>query len=455
MCASEGSESDHPAQRMVQPGIDDGFTIVLVGDLISSRPLAPKLARDAGFADVARLLREASLTIGNMETSIVDMRTFSGHPRTVEDWCLAALPDVAPDLAELGFRLVSRANNHCCDWGIEGMRETGRHLDDAGIMHAGAGETLAHARAPRYAETGHGRVGLVSAYAAPKWDNDAALDQFGEVPPRPGLSALRIALTVTSPKPVVDGLRDAYRKVNPGSADPGDGDLTVFDTTFVEGETTAVRWTPDLGDVTEVLRSIRLGALHSDLLVVSLHVHEEEGSAAQPPAFLVDLAHAAIDAGAGVVFGHGSHVLGPVEIYKGRPICYGLGSFFWSDIREFLHGSVRAAARARFADQLGDAVMVTDADVNRVFNASGFADSRVFESVLVKLTYSDGKPIVRLLPIDPRYGTPLSESGVPRFAGPDMAPAILDRIDAMSRQFGTAVEIRDGIGYVVPAEDAR
>ena len=451
MRASDRSESEHPAERTVQPGIDDGFTLVLAGDLISSRPLAPKLARDAGFADVARLLRDASLAIGNLETAIVDMRTFGGSPRTVDDWCISALPAVAQDLADLGFRLVSRANNHCCDWGVEGMRETGHHLDGAAITHAGAGETLAHARAPRYAETAYGRVGLVSAYAAPKWDNDAALDQFGEVPPRPGLSALRIVLTVTTPKVVVEGLRDAFRKIYPGSPDPGDGDLTLFDTTFVEGASTAVRWVADPADVAEVLRKVRLGVQHSDLLVVSLHVHEEEGSASRPPGFLVDLAHAAIDAGAAAVFGHGSHVLGPVEVDYGRPICYGLGNFIWSDIQECLHGALYAAARDQLGDRLGDVAMVTDADVNGAFNSSEFADPRFFESVLAELTYQGGNAVLRLLPIDLRYGTPLTESGTPRFADPDMARAILERLDALSRQFGTTVEIRDGIGYVVPS----
>jgi len=451
MRASDGPESQHHAERDIRPSIDEGFTLMLAGDIISSRPLASGLARDPAFAAVARLLREASLAIGNLETAIIDMRTFSGHPRTVDDWCLVARPDVAEDLAELAFRLVSRANNHCCDWGIAGMRETGRHLDKAGIVHAGAGDTLAHARAPRFIETQYGRVGLVSAYAAQTWDNDAALDQFGEVPARPGLSALRIALTVTTPKVVVDGLRDAYRKIYPGLPGPGDGGLTLFDTTFVEGEATAVRYATDPADVAEVLRSVRLGAQHSDLLVVSLHVHEEEGSAAQPPGFLVDLAHAAIDAGAGAVFGHGAHVLGPVEIYHGCPICYGLGNFLWSDIQECVPGALFAAARERLGDARGDARTATDADVNGLFNRSEFADPLFFESVLAELTYRDGDPAVRLLPIDLRYGTPLTESGTPRRADPDTAQGILERLDTLSRPFGTIVEIRDGIGYAVPA----
>jgi len=40
-----------------------------------------------------------------------------------------------------------------------------------------------------------------------------------------------------------------------------------------------------------------------------------------------EIAHAAIDAGAHVVMGHGPHYSLPVEVYQGRPIFYGLGSF--------------------------------------------------------------------------------------------------------------------------------
>lgn len=34
-----------------------------------------------------------------------------------------------------------------------------------------------------------------------------------------------------------------------------------------------------------------------------------------------------IDAGAGIVVGHGPHVLRGIEVYKGRPIFYSLANF--------------------------------------------------------------------------------------------------------------------------------
>ena len=73
---------------------------------------------------------------------IFNPRTFTGAPYSGDgDWTVSALPEVAVDLREMGLAIVSRANNHAQDWGLEGMRETSHWLDEAGISHAGAGET--------------------------------------------------------------------------------------------------------------------------------------------------------------------------------------------------------------------------------------------------------------------------------------------------------------------------
>jgi len=42
---------------------------------------------------------------------------------------------------------------------------------------------------------------------------------------------------------------------------------------------------------------------------------------------MTEIAHRAIDAGADLVIGHGPHYSLPIEVYKGIPIFYGLGSF--------------------------------------------------------------------------------------------------------------------------------
>ena len=199
------------------PAIGDGFTLLAAGDLISSRPLSPRLAHDAAFGEVARLLGGASLAVGNMETSIVDMRTFGGHPRTVDDWCMAALPAVA------GTSPIWASGSSLAPTTTAATGASRACARPAGIWMRPASSTRApERRSPTPARRATSRPSAAawgsSSYAAQKMDNDAALDQFGEVPARPGLSALRIALTATAPKPVVDGLRDVYRKAYPGSA---------------------------------------------------------------------------------------------------------------------------------------------------------------------------------------------------------------------------------------------
>lgn len=96
--------------------------------------------------------------------------------------------------------------------------------------------------------------------------------------------------------------------------------------------------TNDLRDVDEAARLVRELRDRHDLVVVSFH-GGAEGAAYQhvPPgdeAFygedrgdLRRFAHAVIDAGAGLVLGHGPHVVRGLEVYRGRLVAYSLGNF--------------------------------------------------------------------------------------------------------------------------------
>jgi poly-gamma-glutamate synthesis protein (capsule biosynthesis protein) len=63
----------------------------------------------------------------------------------------------------------------------------------------------------------------------------------------------------------------------------------------------------------------------ADVVVVSLHAGDEY--APRENGLQRDFAHAAIDAGADIVVGHHPHVLEPIEVYRGRLICYSLGNY--------------------------------------------------------------------------------------------------------------------------------
>ena len=112
--------------RELQASVPDGFVIASVGDLIISRPLSQYASRIPAFNAVLERLRKADVTFGNLETTIFDPRSFKGSPYSWEgDWTDASVPAVARDLRAMGFGIVSRANNHALDWGIEGMLEMG------------------------------------------------------------------------------------------------------------------------------------------------------------------------------------------------------------------------------------------------------------------------------------------------------------------------------------------
>ena len=57
-----------------------------------------------------------------------------------------------------------------------------------------------------------------------------------------------------------------------------------------------------------------------DIVVASCHW----GLGREPLQYMTEIGRAAIDAGADIVIGHGPHYPLPVEVYKGRPIFYGL-----------------------------------------------------------------------------------------------------------------------------------
>src|SRR2546425_953301 len=293
-----------PPERELLTGIADGFTLAAVGDCIISRPLSPMLARDAGFAAVVKVLRDADAAFGNFETSAIDLRAFKGFPQAWSgDWALVAPPEVARDLKALGFDLMSRANNHALDWGIDGMRETDRCLDEAGLVHAGTGEHRAAARAARYFETERGRIGIVSmASTFPEFAE--ALPPRGQAPGRPGVNALKTTrLTFVTPAmmralvTISDALA-AGRKDCPGpqetaAADPAPaqagqppGELDLFGERFRLGERIAYHYVADPVDLGENLASIRQGKQHSDLLVATIHAHEEGYGCDEPGDFL-------------------------------------------------------------------------------------------------------------------------------------------------------------------------
>ena len=84
------------------------------------------------FDDIKSYLEDADITIGNLETTFAGPKIgYSGYPtfNTPES--------LATNLKNVGFDVVSTANNHCIDKGYSGLVSTIKYLDNAGIAHTG------------------------------------------------------------------------------------------------------------------------------------------------------------------------------------------------------------------------------------------------------------------------------------------------------------------------------
>jgi poly-gamma-glutamate capsule biosynthesis protein CapA/YwtB (metallophosphatase superfamily) len=323
-------DANRPPQRELQTNVPDGFTVTAVGDLIISRPLSQYAARDPHFKAVLDALHGTDVLYGNLETTIFDARTFKGYPYSFEgDWTNSSLPSVARDLRTMGFDLVSRANNHSFDWGLEGMRETNEWLNRAGIAYAGVGEDRALARAAAYFESSKARVGLVS-FASTYRPTTDALPAQGAAPARPGLSALAVSEIVDLPPGDMQSLArvscNLYR-VGCGEVPPT---IALFGNSFKTSDTFHYEYSVDPEDLAGIEAAIRSGKQNGDFLIAAIHSHEcsvdcdDPNKAELPAGFLRGVAHGAIDSGADVFVTTGIHNLGPIEIYRGRPIFYGL-----------------------------------------------------------------------------------------------------------------------------------
>lgn len=427
------------------PAVPDGFTFVAGGDMIGPYHAFPD-ASDKGFAAVAALFRGADLGFANQEGSIFDLATFPGYPAAETGGGYPLQPAAAAgDIKAMGVGVVSKANNHATDYGVEGLVATLGSLRAAGLAEAGAGMSLEAARAPVYVPTSKGLAALVSTASTfpPMAAAGAPVERRGATTkPRPGISVLHVREARLVRADEIAALRrlggDDYSK--PGEARIGD---QLFRASDHPG---AATWEMQPADEAAILGAIGAARAKAGFVAFAIHAHETAGDHDDPPPadyepmvlhkaneapspddprpadFEVALFHAAVDAGADVVLRTGPHVLDGVEIYKGRPIFYGLGSLFYD-----------FGGRRSYTTPAGQVMTFPDV---------------WFETVIPVTTYRNGRlSEIRLYPMVLSSDSPLT-SGVPHPADPERGRRILERIRDMSAPFGATVEIREGVGLI-------
>jgi poly-gamma-glutamate capsule biosynthesis protein CapA/YwtB (metallophosphatase superfamily) len=272
----------------------------------------------APFRCVAPVLHKADCVFGNLECCLYDppvARTMMPDELSGYEGFYAPTA-TAHALTHGGFHCVGNANNQ--NYGAEAILSSNACLDKIGIPHVGTGVDRTAARAPAIVTKNGTRFGFLQR-TSQYWPNN---HEAGEM--NPGVAVIK-AYTAYQPVYYKDGTLPPNRPGTPPKI------LTWCDRDYLE------RFKQDV----TALRT------QADIVVSSHHM----GHRGEILDFQIEIAHAAIDAGADVVMAHAEHYPLAIEIYQGKPIFYGLGSFcFIKSNKRFLKGWVGLMARVGFND---------------------------------------------------------------------------------------------------------
>jgi poly-gamma-glutamate synthesis protein (capsule biosynthesis protein) len=359
--AGVATRAQTPVLSLVLTGQSTIRTDVRVHTPAISSTVAPLLKGDVVFT--------------NFEATVVE------KDQSTRDGRFLSPPEAIDALQALGFNLLSLSNNHSWDLKAAGIQNTLRAVNRLQLAHAGTGNTLDEASGPGYLRTPKGTVALVSMASGFVEDGGAA------TPTRPGVNELR-----------VDGGK-----------------------------------TPNREDAARILQSIRTARTRADLVLVYQHNHvfdipfgtimsEQLPERLVPPAWLTAWAHDEVDAGADVVVMHGAPLLHGVEIYRGRPIFYDLGNFFF-----------QVPPTITMLDEpiIWESVVASVEFEGRALRSVAFTP-------IAMNKIGEGQPDVH----DPFTNNLfLQTRGLPKPATGTQAHYILERLANASRPFGTTLEI--------------
>lgn len=244
------------------------------------------------FRRVKETLRAADVVFSNLECCLAARSNVGAH--NVEGFF--ADPAVAGAALKDGcIAAVGLANN--VNYGAEAITELIANLDRLGVAHTGAGVSDAAARAPAVIERKATKIAFLQRSSVFWATNHEATSGSPGIAIIPGHTAYQVPM-----------YKEAGKGKRPPLNRPGIPPhiVTWADRAYLK------RFEQDVASVR--------GA--ADLVIASFHW----GWNKDIFDYMRDIGHCAIDAGADAVVGHGAHNTTGIEIYKSKPIFYGLGS---------------------------------------------------------------------------------------------------------------------------------
>ena len=249
----------------------DTSTISFVGDvsLADNWFIAPYYDFRGGIdgilgSKMLDIMTSSDIMIANSEFTV----SSRGYALPNKMYTFKASKERLPIYNEMGVDMVTLANNHVYDYGLDAFNDMLDAFDEYNIPHIGAGHNIDEAKAPYYFIINGYKIAFVSATRAEK------------------------------------------NIMTPGATVDGGGVFRCYDPT-------------DMINLIKELRNI------SDYVIPIIHFGRENSHELENEQ--VSSAHDYIDAGADMVVGHHAHTLQGVEIYNDKPIIYNLGNFLFNN----------------------------------------------------------------------------------------------------------------------------
>lgn len=200
--------------------------LMAAGDVMLGRTIGQRIL-DFGaqwpFARVVNTVSAANLFVINLECAITNRGTREDKHFTFR----GPAPQAADALARGSVDFVSQANNHSLDWGVVGMRDTTRLLNNRAIGHAGTGETSSQARTPWRVTINGLRIAIL-AYVRPMPESTTDFNTLAweATSTSPGVAIARpaqVAADVTAAKAAADVVIVYFHFGQEKVTSPGDG----------------------------------------------------------------------------------------------------------------------------------------------------------------------------------------------------------------------------------------
>ena len=196
--------------------------------------------------------------------------TERGRATPNKRYTFRAAPELVRLHIEMGADAAFLANNHVYDYGPDGLSDTLKTLDEAGIARTGAGMNAREASKPLYFIVNGRKFAFINASCI-----------------------------------------ERYSRFTPGATDDSPGTFRA-----------------DIDNTELLLAVIQEAVENSDFVTTVFHWGVENTTKVEP--YQRELAQLAIDAGADAVIGGHPHILQGAEFYNGKPIIYSLGNFWFS-----------------------------------------------------------------------------------------------------------------------------